>query len=183
MLASNWTVSADGRTYTFNLRNVTFSNGDPFNAYQVWGEMYADYYLSGNSSNWMTAYNVFNMSSVDFGLATLALLNQSGVVNPSAQGIALMSNSLVANLRSKCKPDSVPSRGSIPVVPANTGRFHGSLYDIQFVLDHGGYGTLPSVNPYFNLNPTPGTGPYMVSGVAVNSYVEFTQNPTYWGRV
>ena len=35
-LASNWTISASGTTYTFNLRNnVTFSNGDPFNAYQA----------------------------------------------------------------------------------------------------------------------------------------------------
>ncbi|MFI5421485.1 MAG: ABC transporter substrate-binding protein, partial [Nitrososphaerales archaeon] len=41
-LANNWTVSPSGEVYTFNLRNgVLFSNGDPFNAYQVW----ANYYL------------------------------------------------------------------------------------------------------------------------------------------
>ena len=68
------------------------------------------------------------------------------------------------------------------MVPIGIGRFHGSLYDTQFVLDHGGYGTPTAVNPYFNLNPAPGTGPYMVSGVAENAYAEFTQNPTYWGK-
>ncbi|MZI95669.1 nickel ABC transporter, nickel/metallophore periplasmic binding protein [Vibrio sp. CAIM 722] len=35
-LASHWTLSADGRTYTFTLRHhVTFSNGEPFNAQAV----------------------------------------------------------------------------------------------------------------------------------------------------
>ena len=65
VLASSWTVSPDGTTYTFNLRqNVTFSNGDPFNAYQVWGQMYGLYYLSGNSSSFLNAYNVFNFTNV-----------------------------------------------------------------------------------------------------------------------
>ena len=48
-LAANWTVSPDGTTYTFNLRqDVTFSTGHPFNAYSAWLEEYA-FYLSGNS--------------------------------------------------------------------------------------------------------------------------------------
>ncbi|HYB04005.1 MAG TPA: ABC transporter substrate-binding protein, partial [Nitrososphaerales archaeon] len=64
MLAQNWTVSPDGRTYTFNLRQgVNFSDGNPLNAYQVWGEVYGFYYLSFNSSSWMLSYNVFNMST------------------------------------------------------------------------------------------------------------------------
>ncbi len=50
-LANNWTVSSDGATYTFNLRqNVKFSSGNPLNSYQVWMEMYGYYYLSSNSS-------------------------------------------------------------------------------------------------------------------------------------
>jgi peptide/nickel transport system substrate-binding protein len=182
MLASNWTVSANGLTYTFNLRNVTFSNGDPFNAYQVWGEMYADYYFSGNSSNWMTAYNVFNMSSVNFGPATLALLNQSGVVNPSAQGIALMSNSSWPIYAPN--PSQIVFQLAAPFqwLPQTQIAFTGLLYDTQFVLNHGGFGNLTQVNPYFNLSPIPGTGPYMVSGVQENAYVQFTQSPTYWGK-
>lgn len=32
-LASDWTISPDGKTYTFNLKHdITFSNGEPFNA-------------------------------------------------------------------------------------------------------------------------------------------------------
>jgi peptide/nickel transport system substrate-binding protein len=56
------------------------------------------------------------------------------------------------------------------------------LFDSQFVLDHGGFGTPSSFNNYFNQNPIPGTGPYKVTGVSENNYVSFTQNPTYWGR-
>ena len=53
MLAKSWNSSAGGTTWTFFLQSgVTFSNGDPFNAYQVWGEMYGFYYLSGNTSGW-----------------------------------------------------------------------------------------------------------------------------------
>ena len=51
---ASWTVSPDGTTYTFSLKqNVKFSNGDPLNAYQVWAVMYGFYYLSGNSSAWL----------------------------------------------------------------------------------------------------------------------------------
>src|SRR5208283_2715328 len=81
-LAENWTASADGRTYTFNLRNnVKFSNGDPFNSYQVWMEMYGFIYLSGNSTGWLESYPVFDMSTVKFGPSTIALINQTGLIN------------------------------------------------------------------------------------------------------
>jgi ABC-type transport system substrate-binding protein len=85
-LATGWNVSADGLTYTFNLRhNVTFSNGDPFNAYQAWMEYYGLYYLTGNSSVWMESYPFFNMSTSHFGPATVNEINQSNLINPSQQ--------------------------------------------------------------------------------------------------
>ncbi|MDG3045252.1 ABC transporter substrate-binding protein [Bacillus sp. B6(2022)] len=35
-LAQSWDISKDGKTYTFHLReNVTFSDGEPFNAKAV----------------------------------------------------------------------------------------------------------------------------------------------------
>ena len=71
MLAKSWNASASGTTWSFYLQpNVNFSNGDPLNAYQVWGEMYGFYYLSGNFSGWAVGYNVFNMSTADFGPGT-----------------------------------------------------------------------------------------------------------------
>src|SRR5207249_2298545 len=93
-LASNWTISPDSRTYTFNLRpNVNFSNGDPLNAYQVWMEMYGFYYLSANSSAWLVSYPILDMSSVTFGPSTIVQINQSGLINPSPDALKIMMNS------------------------------------------------------------------------------------------
>jgi ABC-type transport system substrate-binding protein len=49
----------------------------------------------------------------------------------------------------------------------------GLMFDTQWLLDHGGFGTPVQMNTYFNQNPIPGTGPYVVSGFSENSYVEF----------
>ncbi len=94
-LASNWTVSPDGSKYIFNLRqNITFSNGDPFNAYQVWLEMYGFYYLSANTTGWLESYAVFNMSNANFGPSTISMIaNNGGVVNPSPLALQTMMNS------------------------------------------------------------------------------------------
>ena len=183
MLASSWNESATGTTWTFNLQHgVNFSNGDPFNSYQVWGEMYGFYYLTGNTSGWAVGYNVFNMSNSDFGPATIALMTQSGLVNPNSQLMSIMTNSswpiyvngpyqIVFNLKAPFQ-----------YFPAMWVQFTGLIFDTQFLLEHGGFGTPAAYNTYFNSNPMPGTGPYMVTNVVVNSQVSFAQNPTYWAR-
>jgi ABC-type transport system substrate-binding protein len=182
-LAANWTVSPDGTTYTFNLRQgVTYSNGDPFNAYEVWAWLYSEYYLNGNSSGWFESYPLFNMSSVQFGPSTLAMLSASGLNDPSAAALKVMSNS--------SWPIYVTGQYQI-VFRLHTDfqwflgtlvAFEGLLPDVQYMFAHGGLGTPTSYNSYFNTNIVPGTGPYMANGGVVNSYVSFTQSPTYWGR-
>ena len=182
-LAQNWTVSADGTTYTFNMRqNVNFSSGNPLNAYQVWGEMYGFYYLTGNASSWLKGYNLFNMSSVKFGPTTIALMNSSGLITPSQTLLKIMQNS--------SWPIYVTSSNQIvfrlisPFIyfPGVMLVYQGLIFDTQWLLQHGGFGTPTLFNSNFNQNPIPGTGPYVVSKVAENNYVEFTQNPTYWGN-
>jgi len=182
-LATSWTVSSDGKTYTFNLRqNVQFSNGDPFNAYQVWGQMYGFYYLSGNSSTWLESYNFFDMSTARFGPSTIALMQQSGLINPNSRLMSIMTDStwpiyvtgpyqIVFNLRS-------------PFVwfPGAFVVFDGLIFDVQWLLQNGGFGTPTSFNSYFNQHPIPGTGPYAVTQVVQNSYVKFSQNQKYWGK-
>ena len=182
-LAQNWTISPDGLTYTFTLRpNVTFSNGDPLNAYQVWMEMYGFYYLSGNSSTWLESYPLFNMNSSNFGAATVALINQSGLVHPSQASLNVMSNS--------SWPIYAPSANQIVFhlaapfnyFPGTLVAFEGLIYDSQWLLDNGGFGTSTQFNTNFNQNPIPGTGPYEVTTVSENAYVQFAQNPAYWGN-
>jgi peptide/nickel transport system substrate-binding protein len=183
-LALNWTVggSPNGTTYTFNLRQgVTFSNGDQFNAYQVWLEEYGFYYLSANSTTWMESYDFFNMSNVNFGTSTIALINQSGLIHPSSQALSIMSNTAWPIYVTGPYTIVFHLQTPFSFFPGALVVYDGLIYDTQWLLDHGGFGTPTTFNSYFNRNPIPGTGPYVVTQVAEDSYVKFAQNPTYWG--
>ena len=182
VLASNFSQSADGRTYTFNLRQgVKFSDGNPFNAYQVWAEMYGFYYLSANSSSFLESYNVFNIAPVNFGPSSIALLNQSGLINPSPAALSMMENQNWPIYVTG--PDTIVFHLAAPFnyFLGTLVVYVGLMFDTQWLLDHGGFGTPVQMNTYFNQNPIPGTGPYVVSGFSENSYVQFQQNPNYWG--
>ncbi len=180
-LAENWTVSSDGRTYTFNLRNdVKFSDGNPFNVYQVWMEMYGFIYLSGNSTGWLESYPVFDMSTVKFGPSTIALINQTGLINPSQQALSIMTDQSQPIYATG--PYQIVFHLSSPFLwfPGALIVYCGLMFDTQWVLDHGGFGTPAQFNTYFNLHPIPGSGPYVVSNMLENNYVKFTQDPNYW---
>ncbi|MDA4130478.1 MAG: ABC transporter substrate-binding protein [Thaumarchaeota archaeon] len=182
-LANNWTVSPDGTTYTFHLRqNVTFSNGDPFNAYQVWTVYYGFYYLSANASSWYNGYQLFNMNTVNFGPSSISLLQQSGLINPSPQAVAMMTNSSWPIYATDQNTIVFHMTHSFPWFLGTLVAEIGCIYDAQYLLQHGAFGTPTAYNTYFNLNAIPGTGPYMVTQVSDNQFVAFTQNPTYWGK-
>ncbi len=168
--------------YTMNLMpNVTFSDGNALNSYQVWMNEYVWYYLSGNASAWLGGYPVFNMSNVNFGASTISLINQSGLLNPSSQALAIMSNKSWPIYVTS--PNTIVFQMSVPYQQF-LGLFatgFGQIFDSQWAMDHGGFGTPSAYNTYFNQHPIPGTGPYVVSQVSEQAYVIFQQNPTYWG--
>lgn len=183
-LADNWTVSSDGKVYTFHLRQgVTFSNGDPFNSYQVWENMYNIYFSVFNSTFFFQYPQVFSTANVHFGPATIAILNSSGLSNPTPQALTIMTNSswpiyttdahtIVFNM-------SVPFKDLLGVMNG----LPGMMYDADYALKHGWpalYGS-PAMG-YFASNPIPGTGPYMMTEYVQNAHVTFVQNPTYWGK-
>lgn len=180
---ASWTVSSDGTTYTFDLRqNVKFSNGDPLNAYQVWAEMYGFYYLSGNSTTWLESYNFFDMSHVKFGSSSIALLTSSGLINPSPDALKMMSDTSWPIYVTGPNQIVFQLRAPFQWFPGTLIVFNGLIFDVQFVLQHGGFGTPTQFNSYFNQNPIPGTGPYTVTEVSQNAFVKFQQDPNYWGR-
>jgi peptide/nickel transport system substrate-binding protein len=182
-LAANWTVSPDGRTYTFNLRQgIKFSNGDSFNAYNVWAEMYGFYYLSANSSTWMESYDFFNMSSVNFGPSTIATLTSSGLNNPTSQVITMMENQNWPIYITNSSQIVFHLQSPFLWFPGALVVYDGLMYDVNYLLQNGGFGTPTTFNQNFNLAPIPGTGPYVVTGESDNAYVSFTQSSSYWGK-
>jgi len=182
MLATDWSMSPDGTTYTFNLRHgVTFSNGDPFNAYQVWGQFYGLYYLTSNSSAFFNAYPVFDISKIKFGPATLALMAQSGLINPTPQLMSIMTDTSQPIYVTSPYQIIFHLKAPFAYFPTVLPTYVGLIFDTQYVLQNGGFGTPTTFNTNFNQKPIPGTGPYVVTDVSENSYVKFTKNPTYWG--
>lgn len=184
VLATSWTSTNENTTYTFNLRQgVNFSNGDPFNAYQLWSEIYIFYYLSGNSTGFWESYNVFNTNNIDFGPSTLALMNSTSdqMTNPSSALMSVMTNSTWPIYVTG--PYTIVFQLKAPFLYflGTLVSYVGMTFDTQYVLNNGGVGTPVAVNPTFNTTPIPGTGPYTITTVNTNSYIEFTQNPTYWG--
>ena len=182
-LATNWTVSPDYTTFTLNLRQgVTFSDGNPFNAYQVWMEMMGFYYLSANSTAWWVNYPIFDMSNVNFGPETISLINQTGLINPGQQALNVMMNTAWPIYVTG--PYQIVFHLQAPFLwfIGTLATFPGLIFDTQYVLDNGGFGTPTAVNSAFNLSPIPGTGPYMVTGVQEYGYIKFAQNPNYWGK-
>jgi len=182
-LATDWTVSPDGATYTYNLRQgVTFSDGNPFNAYQVWTQMYVWYYLTGNATTFFSGLPLFDVSNVKIGPATFGLINATGLANPTGEVLAMMQDKTWPIYTTG--PYQIVFHMKAPFLHLNgiLAGFLGLLFDCQWAIEHGGFGTPAQFNSYFDDHPIPGTGPYVVTEVQMNSYVKFQQNPTYWGK-
>jgi peptide/nickel transport system substrate-binding protein len=89
VLAQNWTVSSDGMTYTFFLRpGVTFSNGDPFNAYVMWFSIYRTLVMN-QSPAWILGQNLAATNGAGFNI-TDSILNSINYTNPSPKDLSYM---------------------------------------------------------------------------------------------
>ena len=88
-LAQNWTVSSDGMTYTFFLRpGVTFSNGDPFNAYVEWFSIYRTLVMN-QAPAWILGQNLAAANGAGFNI-TDSILNSINYTNPSPKDLNYM---------------------------------------------------------------------------------------------
>jgi peptide/nickel transport system substrate-binding protein len=89
VLARNWTVSQDGMTYNFSLRqNVVFSNGDPYNAYVQWFSIYRTL-LMNQAPAWILGQNLAASNGAGFNV-TDATLNSIDYANPSQANLTVM---------------------------------------------------------------------------------------------
>ena len=89
VLAENWTVSSDGMTYTFSLRpGVTFSNGDPCNAYVMWFSMYRTLVMN-QAPAWILGQNLATTNGAGLNI-TDSILNSINYTNPSPKDLSYM---------------------------------------------------------------------------------------------
>src|SRR5579862_337861 len=190
-LASNYTVSSDGLTYTVNLRQgITFQDGSQFNASAVVFSFNRVILMDSSSSNvWILvgsqAPGLINGSfnySHNFG-------SGASTYNQSQVNAFLSSNGVVVG----ANPYQVIfhlgyADASFPYILALTA---ASIVSPNFVISHwtapsDGHGFITGVsagdsNPYMN-NHTSGTGPYETqSWNPTTGDVILTANPHYWG--
>jgi len=178
LLARSWEASPDQKTYTFRLReNVYWSNGDAFNAYAVWWQIYRDLYEAQAMQYPMTL--VFNNTGVR--LEDVNALNNSQNM-PDADLLKVMMN-----------PEN-----SVTVIDANTVEFH--LYpampgflsmltsvawefdDPYFFAQHGGVAA-GQPNSYMTIHGSDVcNGPYVVERAVPDQYVVLVANPRYWAQ-
>jgi peptide/nickel transport system substrate-binding protein len=200
-LASSWTESSNSLSYTFTLRSgVTFSNGDPFNAYVMWFSLYRAllleqgpqfiqeqnfYSTNFNASGPLSYYS--NLTAIQAANTTLVSdLNTWNFDSPTAPEIALMGT---ANQSFQVLNDHTIQLNlgygylgtPYTYLLASISAPNSYAVDPKVVQANGGV-VEGQVNSYLATHMI-GTGQYLLSaynGVQGGGYT-LTPNPGYWG--
>jgi len=185
VLAGSWAVSPDGMNYTFMLRpNVTFSNGDPFNAYVMWYSVYRTIVMD-QSPSWILSQNLAAGNGVTFNV-TDTMLNSINYFKPSASNLTAMSDpeqSVVALNASAVQFNLGYGYNG----PAPYSAFLATLVtpmayavDPAVVTSNGGVHA-GTENDYMTTNAV-GTGFYELQSWVLGQSVSLVRNPNYWAN-
>jgi peptide/nickel transport system substrate-binding protein len=170
--------------YTFQLRHgVTFSNGDPFNAYVMWYSVYRTIVMA-LSPYWILNQNLAAGNGVSFNV-TAAMLNSINYASPSPANMTVMTN-----------PDQ-----SVQVINASEIQFNlgygtngmapysqflatletpmAMAVDPAYVSNHGG--VVNGTKNGFMTSNAVGTGFYELQSWIPGQSVSLVKNPNYWG--
>ena len=171
--------STSGTKYVVTLRsNVYYSNGDPFNAYVVWYNIYRDLII--NQASDFIFYTYFNSTGItaadlnSFDTATNVPTNQTLLKlmeTPGNSVVVLNSTAVQFNL------DIVfaPFEFTIDTAP-------WVFVDPFVVESHGGV-VANQPNTWMSVNGTNiGDGPYVTAAYVPNAYTEMVANPHYWAQ-
>ena len=188
VLATNWSISSNGMNYTFYLRhNVTFSNGNPFNAYVMWFSLYRtmtmnqapEFILGQNMATNNTATNnTFNI--------TPTILNQINYTSPNSTDIQIMGN--VKQSVQVVNPYELTIHlgyGYNGYLPFNqflmtlTTPMAAAVDPI--VVEANGGVVAGQTNQYMSGNAI-GTGFYKISAIVPSQSITLVENQNYWGK-
>ena len=182
VLASSWNESADGLTYTFFLRSgVYYSNGDPFNAYVVWYNIYRDLWI--NQAADFIFYIYMNTTGVSVGDVN-SLDNAQNSPGSNATLMSIMQNT--------------SGYHSVTVVNSTVVQFHLTNAFVAFlqsedtapwvfvdpyVVQQNGGVVANQPNSWMSVNGTMvGNGPYVMKSYVPNQYSLLEANPHYWAQ-
>lgn len=185
VLAKNWSVSSDGMTYTFTLRQgVTFSNGNPFNAYVMWFSIYRTI-LMNQAPEFILGQNLAASNGVNFTVTntTLASINYS---TPSASNLSVMEYPAQSvQVLGEYKIAFHLGYGYNGATPFNS--FLATLttpmamaVDPIVVMEHGGVAT-NNTNSWMETHAV-GTSFYTLENWINGQSVTLVKNPNYWAN-
>ena len=207
VLAQNWTNSTNDLQWNFTLRQgVTFSNGDPYNAYVQWYSFYRSLLLAGgpqfileenfystnfNASNPLNYYSNLT-NDTDANNTLVNDLNTWNFLDPNASEIALMeAPNQSFQVLSPYEIELNVGYGYLSGPPWSPTPYTYLLASISApnsyavdpaVVDANGGVTIGQPNDWMASNMV-GTGQYVLSyynGLPGGGY-SLTPNPTYWG--
>jgi peptide/nickel transport system substrate-binding protein len=180
LLAESYTISPDALVYTFKIRKgVTFSNGDPLNAYCFLYSLYRTS-ISGYSPSWMVTYFLGKNFWVDDGVTAekLNMWNTPDNTPPTDQ---------VELVKDPKHHISAPDPYTLVIrldktmsafLPTLT-QPHSVAMSPRWVTENGGI-EAGKHNEYIMLHAM-GTGPWMITRFEVDVQTVFEKNPNYWG--
>jgi peptide/nickel transport system substrate-binding protein len=184
VLARDWQISPDGMTYTFSLRTgVTFSNGDPFNAYVMWFSLYRTLVMNQGPA-WILGQNLAAGNGMDFNV-TAEILNSIDYTNPSSKDLTYLAypnQSVQVN-----GPDQLiihlgyGYNGNAPY-SAFLATLYGSYalaVDPKVVQANGGV-VADERNNWMETHAI-GTSFYELQSWIQGQSITLTRNPNYWG--
>ncbi|MBX8630913.1 MAG: ABC transporter substrate-binding protein [Thermoplasmata archaeon] len=177
-LAYKWTHGPNYFNWTFYLRqNVTFSNGDPFNAYVEWYSIYRSMLM--NQSESFILWQNFNDTSIG-----PSFLNSANFTSPTPSELAVMENtSLPIYVVNKYEIHFTVGSGYLGDSPyayflATMTTPVTAAVDPIYIDQHGG--VVADQKNTWMVDHTMGTGFYVLQNWVPGSYIQLVKNPDYW---
>jgi peptide/nickel transport system substrate-binding protein len=184
VLAKNWTISSNGMNYTFYLRqNVTFSNGNPFNAYVMWFSIYRTIIMD-QAPEWILGQNLA-ANGTNFNV-TASMLNSINYTSPNSTDLGYMEYAnqsvQVVNSHEIIIHLGYGYNGNMPYnafLMTLTTPMAAAVDPI--VVEKNGGVVAGSPNSWMETNAI-GTGFYELQSASPGQSITLVENPNYWAK-